>query len=250
MKTIFRTTLAVLIALPAIVTAQPITYSTGVVADTFISSGHPNDNFGGLGGMEIAAPTLAQPRTQMTLLRFDTSALRDAFDADFGTGNWIATSVSLTLVSSVTTAGQQPNNARFNKIAAGDFTIDLLSNNNWSEGGITWNTLPSILPGIGNGNTQTPLGTFFWDAIGRNTSTWTLNPDSILTQKISGGEQLTLLGQPTAGSTVGYLINARGLDPALLNITAVAVPEPTSASVLLGFLLVMRMAKSCTGKNS
>jgi hypothetical protein len=237
-KNIFRTTLAFLIALPAMVTAQSATYSVAVVADTFVSSGHPNDNFGSLGGMEIAAPTLAQPRTQMTLLRFDTSALQAAFDADFGAGNWMATSVSLTLVSSVATAGQQPNNARFNKIAAGDFKIDLLINNSWSEGGITWNTLPSILPGIGNTNTQTSLGTFFWDAIGRSTSTWTLSPDSILTQKITDGEQLTLLGQPAPDSTVGYLINTRNLDPALLNVTAVAVPEPSSVALMVGFLCV------------
>jgi hypothetical protein len=248
-KYIFRTTLAFLIALPAMVTAQSATYSVGVVADTFVSSGHPNDNFGSLGGMEIAAPTLAQPRTQMTLLRFDTSALQAAFDADFGAGNWMATSISLTLVSSLATAGLQPNNARFNKIAAGDFTIDLLSNNSWSEGGITWNTLPNILPGVGNGNTQTPLGTFFWDAVGSRTSTWTLNPDSILTQKISGGEQLALLGQPTASSTVGYLINARTLDPALLNVTAVAVPEPSIAALILGFLCVTHGARYCWRKN-
>lgn len=224
------------------VTAQSITYSVAVVADTFVSSGHPNENFGSLGGMEVAAPTLAQPRTQMTLLRFETSALRAAFDADYGAGNWVATSVSLTLVSGLATAGQQPNNARFNKIAAGDFTFDLLSNNSWSEGGITWNTLSSLLPGGSTGNTLTPLGTFFWDAVGGRTSTWTFNPDSVLTQKISDGEQLTLLGQPTDGSTVGYLMNARILDPALLNVTAVAVPEPSIAALILSFLGVTHVA--------
>jgi hypothetical protein len=248
-KNIFRTTLAFLIALPVMVTAQSITYSVVVVADTFVSSGHPNDNFGTLGGMEIAGPTPSQPRTQMALLRFDTSALQAAFDADFGAGNWTASSVSLTLVSSVTTAGQQPNNARFNKIAAGDFKLDLLSNNSWSEGGITWNTLPSLLPGGSSGNMLTPLGTFFWDAVGRNSSTWTLNPDSILTQKISDGEQLTLLGQPTTDSTVGYLMNTRNLDPALLNVTAVAVPEPSIAALILGFLYLTQGSRFCRQGN-
>lgn len=249
MKKFFRSTLAFLIALPAMVTAQFITYSVAVVADTFVSSGHPNDNFGSLGGMEIAAPTLTQPRTQMTLLRFDTSALQAAFDADFGAGNWTATSVSLTLFSGLATAGQQPNNARFNRIAAGDFSFDLLSNNSWSEGGITWNTLPSLLPGGSSGNTQTPLGTFFWDAVGRTTSTWTLNPDSMLTQKITDGEQLTLLGQPTVGSTVGYLINTRNLDPALLNITAVAVPEHSIAALILGCLCLAKCARYSRREN-
>lgn len=224
--------------------AQPTTYSQPVGADTFVSSGATNVNFGQQGAMEIAAPTAAQPRTLLTLLRFDTSGLQAAFDADYGSGNWAVTSVSLTLFSSVATAGQQPNNSSFNRIAAGGFEFDLLGNNNWNEDSITWNTLPDILPGNNNGNMLTSLGTYFWDATGQRSSTWTLNLDLNLVQKIRDGELVTFLGQPTAGSGVGYLFNTRSLNPGLLNVTAEAVPEPSAMTLLAGFLCVLGGSKS------
>jgi hypothetical protein len=221
-----------LLALPATLVAQTITFSQQVGADTFVSSGQPDANFGNLGAMEIAAPTAAQPRTEMTLLFFDASALRAEFDSAFGAGDWMATSVTLTLHSSVATAGQQPNNGSFNKIAAGMFELDLLSNNTWSETSITWNTLPDILPGSGNGNTLAPLGTFFWPASGSLSSTWTLNPDPMLLDAIDSGSPITI--QPTTGSMVGYLFNTLLNHPAYLNVTAEAVPEPSSLVILIG----------------
>jgi hypothetical protein len=238
MKT-FLLALTCLMSLPGAVIAQSTTYSQQVGADTFVSSGDPNSNFGLLGAAEIAAPTGAQPRTQMTLLRFDTSPLRANFDADYGAGNWVVTGVTLSLQSSVATAGQQPNNSRFNRIAAGSFEFDLLSNNDWNEMAITWNTLPDILPGNGNTNTLTPLGTFFWDATGQHNSTWTLNVDSNLAAQIYNGDQVTIFGQPTAGSTVGYLVNTLNLDPGHLNVTATAVPEPSTGALLVGGIVAM-----------
>lgn len=218
--------------------AQSTTYTQLVGADTFVSSGATNVNFGTVGAMEIAAPTAAQPRTLLTLLRFDTSGLQASFDADYGSGNWVVTGITLSLFSNFPTAGQQPGNSNFNKIAAGGFEFDLLGNNSWDEGGITWNTLPSLLPGNNNSNTLTPLGTFFWDAAGQHSSTWTLNSDFNLQQKIVNGELVTLLGQPVAGSTASYLFNSRSLNPGFLSVTAEAVPEPPSAALLAGFLCV------------
>jgi hypothetical protein len=49
---------------------------------------------------------------------------------------------------------------------------------------------------------------------------------------------VTLLGQPTAGSTVGYLFHTRNFSPASLNITAQAVPEPSTVALIAGFLCV------------
>jgi len=238
MKTVFLPLLC-LVTLPATLVAQFTTYSQKVQADTFVSSGDPNSNFGLQGGMEIAAPTDAQPRTQMTLLRFDTSGLRANFDADYGVGKWILSGVTLSLFSSVPTAGQQPNNGRFNKIAAGSFELDLLGNNDWNEMGITWNTLPGILPGNGNTNTLTPLGTFFWDAAGEPGSIWTLDANSTLAGQIYNGERVTILGQPTADSTVAYLFNTLNFDPGYLNVTATAVPEPSAAMLIAAFMCVI-----------
>ena len=223
-----------LLLLPATLAAQTSTRSQVAGADTFVSSGQPTSNFGTLGAMEIAAPTTAQPRTENTLLLFDTSALRAGFDSDFGAGNWMVTSVSLTLHSSVATAGQQPNNGIFNKIAAGNFELDLLSDNNWSETSITWNTLPGILPGNSNTNTLTPLGTFFWPASGSPSSTWALQPDPTLVDAIASGCDITILGQPTAGNGVGYLFNTRLNNPSYLNVTVEEVPEPSVRVCVLG----------------
>lgn len=232
MKRLFCLTLACLAALP--LAAQSSMYNQPVSADTFVSSGDPTLNFGNQGAMEIAASTAAQPRTQISLLQFDTSALLAALNTDYGAGNWTVTGVTLTLFSSVANAGQQPNNSRFNKIAAGGFEFGLLSNNAWSETGITWNMLPGILPGGGGGNTLTPLGTFFWPASGSTSSTWTLNTDPLLINQISNGGLVSILGQPTAGSTVGYLSNARSVNPGYLSITAQAVPEPSTLTLLVG----------------
>jgi hypothetical protein len=108
----------------------------------------------------------------------------------------------------------------------------LLGNNNWSESAITWNTLPAILPGAGNNNTLTSLGAFFWNATGSASSSWTLNPDSGLVNEINNGGEVTILGQPVAGSTVGYLFNTLANNPGSLNVTVAAAPEPSTMALL------------------
>src|SRR5262245_52780498 len=140
MKHVLRAGLFCAAIFPALATRAAV-YTQPAGADTFVSSGQPAVNFGTQGAMEIAAPTAAQPRSEMTLMRFDAAALLAAINSDYGPGNWVVTSVSLSLFSNVSTAGQQPGNSSFNRIAAGDFEFDLLSNNSWSETGITWNTM-------------------------------------------------------------------------------------------------------------
>jgi hypothetical protein len=237
MRTLFLI-LASLVSLPATLVAQSTTYSQQVEADTFVSSGEPDANFGLQGGMEIAAPTIAQPRTQKTLLRFSTAAMRAAFDADYGPGNWTVTGVTLSLFSNFATADQQPGNARFNKIESGSFEFDLLSNNNWSETAITWNTLSGILPGPGNNNTLAPLGTFLWDATGQTNSIWTLDANANLVGQIYNGDPITIFGQPTADSAVGYLFNSLKVNPGYLHVTVTTVPEPSTYGLLASLILV------------
>ena len=241
MNQTFRLVLAWALAWPTLLTAQATTYNQKVEADSFVSSGLPDGNFGGAGGMEIAAPTLTQLRTEISLIRFDTAALQASMIADYGLGNWQVTAVTLTLFSNVARAGQQPNNSIFNKIAAGDFAFGLLSNNNWSETDITWNTLPSLLPGT-EANTLTPLGTFYWDATGQPSSTWTLDLDALLVGEINAGGKVSLLGEPTEGSAVGYLSNTLTSRAGYLSVTVQAVPEP-SIRVLIGTLIVVMVGK-------
>ena len=232
-------------ALPASLAATPTTINQKVAADTYVSSGQPTSNFGSMGAMEIAVPTAAQNRTEESLIRFNTLAIESAFNADYGAGNWTITSITLSLFSNFSTAGVQPNNSSFNQIAAGGFEFDWLSNDSWSETGITWNTLSTVLPGTGN-NALASLGDFNWSADGSTSQNWTLNLDPNLVNDIATGDPVTIFGQPTAGSTVGYLFNTLNNNPAYLNVTAdvVAAPEPSAlvlaAAGLAGLVVVRR----------
>ena len=244
MKQKLLNALICLTILPMPLLGQSTTYSQKVGADTFVSSGSPTANFGTLGAMEIAAPTAAQNRIEDSLLEFDSSAMQASFNASYGIGGWTVTGVSLSLYSNVAMAGVQPGNSSLNKIAAGAFEFDLLSDNNWNETAITWNTLPNILPGSGN-NTSTQLGTFNWAASGAASSIWTLEPGQPLADEIIAGSQITILGQPTAGSTVGYLFNSQLVNAAYLNVTVQAVPEPSTTGLITGLLCVAAGLRSC-----
>ena len=232
-------------ALPVALSASPTTISQVVAADTYVSSGQPTSNFGTMGGMEIAVPTSSQNRTEESLIRFNTASIESAFNADYGVGDWTITSITLSLFSNFSTAGQQPGNSSFNKIAAGGFEFDWLSNDSWSETGINWNSLSTVLPGTGN-NTSASLGDFYWSADGSTSQNWTLGLDSNLLNDIATGGPVTILGQPTAGSTVGYLFNTLNNNPAYLNVTAdvTTTPEPSalalSACGLAGLVAVRR----------
>ena len=96
---------------------------------------------------------------------------------------------------------------------------------------------------------MTSLGSFNWAADGSTSQNWTLGLVSDLVNDIASGNSVTIFGQPTAGSTVGYLFNALNNSPAYLNVTAdvVAVPEPASMAVaisgLFAFAAVRRRVK-------
>jgi len=201
-------------------------------------------NFGTLGAMEIAAPTTAQNRTEETLLQFDTSAIESGFNTAYGAGNWTITSVTLQLFSNVATAGTQPANSIFNKIAVGGFELDWLSDNNWSQTAITYNNISSVLPGTG-GNTSASLGDFNYLANGAGSTTWTLGLDPNLVNDIDGGGAVTIFGTPTAGSTVGYLYNTLGLNGAVLDVTATEVPEPSAMAMMVSSLLGWAAIRRC-----
>jgi len=235
-------------ALPILLSAAPTTISQVVAADTYVSSGQPTSNFGSMGGMEIAVPTSAQNRTEESLIRFNTASIESAFNADYGVGDWAITSITLSLFSNFSTAGQQPGNSSFNKIAAGGFEFDWLSNDSWNETGITWNSLSTVLPGTGN-NTSASLGDFYWSADGSTSQNWTLSLDANLLNDIANGNAVTILGEPTTGSTVGYLFNTLNNNPAYLNVTAdvTTTPEPSALALTicgLAGLVAIRRWKS------
>lgn len=242
-KQALNLTLLLAAALPLSLRAQSTTLSQVVAMNTYVSSGQPSQNFGTMGAMEIAVPTGAQNRTEESLIQFNTATLLSDFNADYGAGNWAVTAVTLTLYLNFGTAGQQPGNSSFNQIAAGGFELDWLSDNSWSSTAITWNNISSVLPGTAN-NALDSLGDFNFLGNGSSPNTWGLALDPNLRSEITSGAPVSIFGQPTADSTVGYLFNTLNNNPAVLNVTVEATPEPSvlalSAFGLAGLVSLRR----------
>jgi hypothetical protein len=227
------------VGLSASVFGSPTTIDLKVQADTYISSGEADTVFGSKGAMMIAAPTASQNRTEESFVLFDAASVKSAADAAYGVGQWSITSVTLGLFSNYSSAGTQPGNSSFNKIAAGGFELDWLSNDNWNENTLTWNNSSSVLPGAGNSGTLSSLGDFYWSANGSSSQTWTLGLSSDFASDLASGGKVSIFGHPTVDSTVGYLFNTLNNSPAHLYVTVDAiapVPEPGTGSMVLAGL--------------
>src|SRR5689334_3356857 len=132
---------AVQLCVAATVTMNPI-------ADSFVSSANPGNNYGAAGALDIAAAGLPKGEFQ-SLLKFDLSDAKSSFDATFGAGQWQVQSVTLQCTAT------SPNNPIFNTAAAGQFAASWMQNDGWVEGtgtpnlptsdGITFSTLSSFL---------------------------------------------------------------------------------------------------------
>lgn len=259
--------LLAVLALPGMAAAA-VTLQTNANRDTYVSSGVngatnlSNLNFGGAGAMMISGPTAAQNRTQEALFSFDTAAIKSAFDAQFGVGSWVITALDLSLSSNFHVLGSQPGNTTFNKIAAGDFVLEWLSNDGWIEGGtpgggggggngttvppdgssgVSWNSLPSFLATT----SRTSVGTFTWNGLPAPENTnvrasWSLALASDVVSDIRNGGTVSFLGSPAENSAVGYLFNTTTQgNPAILQVTAALVPEPETTALLGMGLIVL-----------
>lgn len=234
--------------------ADALILTLNPTADAFVTTGPVNDlinnNYGGAGALAVSAAGLAKGEFQ-TVLRFDTSSVVASFDSTFGAGLWQIDALTLTFNA------QTPNNAIFNGNGAGpggsnvnyagQFTIDWMQNDGWTEGtgtpaaptttGLTYATLASFLDGA-----DVALGTFSFNGATSGMNTWTLALAPSLTGDIAagGGVSFRLFAADTA---VSYLVNARSVPTVgnrpILSISAIAVPEPGGAALLaLGAALV------------
>ncbi|MDR3404439.1 MAG: PEP-CTERM sorting domain-containing protein [Chthoniobacter sp.] len=247
---------------PASAWATSVTLPT--VADTFVTSADPSNNYGAAGAMEISAPGSSAGELQ-TLLMFNLSSAVTTFNATYGAGNWSIDSITLQLGTNFGTQGQTVNNPIFNNINAGLFKIDLLANNNWAEGTGTpmSNTVPSNPPV--NGATFGSLGllesgsdvtltnastlgsTFTYTPVGAT------NPPTVPAALYNIGLNSNLVSDITSGGLasfrmyagdtgVSYLFNAKEFPttanhPELI-IDAVPTPEPATASLFIFGALV------------
>jgi hypothetical protein len=208
------------------------------LADAFVATGSGTDqrgnNFGAAGALEVSANGLANGEFQ-SVMKFDSSSAKSAFDAAYGAGNWTIQSASLQLTAS------SPNNnlTFFNGSAAGSFNVSLMQNASWIEGtgkpnlpttnGITYNSLPSFL-----GPSDQALGAFGFNGATSGANTYTLALTSGLTSDVSVGG-LVSLRLLAADSNISYLFNSNNFTTASARpvLTLTAIPEPTGVSAMI-----------------
>jgi hypothetical protein len=203
-------------------------------ADTFVTTGPTanlsNNNYGGAGALSIAAPNLSQGEFQ-SVLQFNLSSVKAAFDTQFGVGQWSIQSISLQLTAAA------PNNPIFNTPAAGQFAISWMQNDAWSEGtgtpsapattGITFSTLNTFLSPA-----DETLGTFNFNGATSGNAIYSLGLSPSFSADVLAGNTVSFR-MFAADSTVSGVFDSRSFGTAsarpLLTITA--VPEPTSISL-------------------
>jgi len=216
--------------------ASAASFATTPVADAFVATGPTGNleqnNYGGGGALVIAAPGLTNGEFQ-TVMRFNLSGAFNAFNAQYGAGQWSVQTVSLQLTSSA------HGNAIYNAVAAGAFNISLMLNNSWVEGtgnasnpttdGVSYSTLLSTYVSAGDQNLGT--GNFPGGTAGAHTYSLNLSP-GLVSDILSGGDaSLRLFAADTA---ISYLFSSSASSPASTEpqLIVTAVPEPGSLALL------------------
>ena len=238
--------LAMLLALPV----HAATFILNPSADAFVTTGPSNNlsanNYGGAGALSVAAPGLAQGEFQ-SVMQFNLSGARAAFDAQFGAGQWTIQSITLALTA---TSG----NNFFNSSAAGQFGVAWMQNDAWIEGtgkpavpttnGITFASLPSY-----TSTNDENLGTFSFAGGTSGTASYTLGLTSGFLADASAGNPVSFR-LSAADSTVSYL-SFSGNNPAasvrpLLSIAA--IPEPHTFILFAAGAIFLGRARYRRGK--
>lgn len=224
------------------------------VADAFVTTGPTNNlttlNYGAAGGLSIAAAATSKGEFQ-SVMQFDTSSAKAAFDAAYGPGQWALQSATLQLTVAA------PLNPMFGNLAAGQFGVSWMGNDTWVEGpgtpsnpsttGITWTTLPAF-----ESASDTSLGTFAFDG-GAITGpvTYSLGVPAAFKGDVAPGG-LVSLRLYAADSAVDYLFNSRSFNTAAnrphLTLAATAVPEPVALGAwgVGAVLLLRRKSRRCS----
>jgi hypothetical protein len=212
--------------------------SLNPVADAFVASSQPANNYGGGGALAIAAPGLANGEFQ-SLLRFDTAGAASAFDVQFGAGQWSIQSVTLRLTAT------SANSPLFNAPAAGLFAASWMADDSWVEGsgttgspgatGITFATLPGFL-----GAADESLGSFAFSGATSGSAIYSLALTAGFAADLAAGGlvSIRLLAADTAVSGV---FNSRTFTTASARpeLTITAVPAPAGALAIgVGTLLL------------
>jgi hypothetical protein len=214
-------------------------------ADAFVDGGNASgnmrtNNFGGAGALSVAGPNNPQGEFQ-SVLQFNLSSVKTAFDTQFGVGQWSIQSVSLQLTAAA------PNNPIFNTPAAGQLAISWMQNDGWLEGtgtpqaptqtGITFATLNNFLSPA-----DEALGTFSFNGATSGNSIYALGLTPSFSADLLAGNTVSFR-MFAADTTVSGVFDSRsfGTTSAHPLLTIVAVPEPTSLALcFLGFCFLAR----------
>jgi len=210
-------------------------YTTNAIADVFVATGPTgnlgNNNYGGGGALAVAASGLPNGEFQ-SVIKFDLTGARDAFDAQYGVGQWSVESVSLQLSSS------PHNNAIYNNVAAGVFGVSLMGNNSWTEGtgtagiptgdGVTFNTLQSTFI---SGAADQGLGTFAFDGSTSGAHGYSLTLSPGLSADVLAGDDASLR-LFAADNSVSYLFSSRSSASSAPELIVTAVPEPSCLALV------------------
>jgi len=250
----------VIMALAEATTSASVFIVNNTTADAFLAGGaaaNPvgtdltGQNFGGAGTLAIA-PAGSLKGQFDSVIKFNLAASASQFDSEFGAGNWDLSSVTLRLASNFGVQGQQPNNAIFNTINAGQFSIDHLQYDSWVEGAsggmggpgfphnsaVSLNSKPTLYS-----SGFSALGTFTYTPPGNNVySTYDLPLNSGLLADIKAGGDVSFYFY-AADNQIGYLFNARSFAQNRPELVLTAVPEPVFAlwtAITLGAFVAWR----------
>jgi hypothetical protein len=241
----------ILLALPFAGRADTSYTINNTTADAFLAHGSASNpvgtdltslNFGAAGTLAIA-PASSTKGEFDSIIKFNTASAVSQFNTTYGAGNWVITSLTLSLASNFGTQGAQPANAIFNTINAGSFGIDWLAYDSWVEGtgsgmgstgypnnsSVSFNSISTL---FSSGSDS--LGTYTYTPPGNNVYlNYDLPLDSGLVSDSAAGGDVSLYFY-AADNQVSYLYNARSFSSnhPELTLTAAAVPEPGTLSLI------------------
>lgn len=253
--------------------AEPTVYSVISSNDAFLPTGSAdNPNMGGdyadhdltdwnygdagtlvisSGGCRYVDPNTGETISKgefQSVIMFSSAEAITLFDATYGAGNWVITSIALSFASNWAEAGALPNNPIFGMIQGGQFVIEWLSDDNWVQGtgnpsnptqdGVTYDSLSTLLA-----SEHEVLGSYAYSPPGNNVRlTWNLPLTDNLIADASAGDDLSFL-MYAGDDTINYLFNSnrygRGNEPKII-ITAIPEPPAAGLAALAGIALLGR----------
>jgi hypothetical protein len=229
------------LALAPALSAQIVTTNISV-ADAFVRSLDPTNNYGAAGALSVSGPIATNVLGQQeglldTFMRFDVSSDVSNFNSTFGAGRWVIVSAVLDLFEQ-----GMSNNTIFNR-GVGPFEVHWIANNSWAEGtgnpndptmdGIVWNDEPSVLnPSVGES-----LGTFVNGGTDGLVRISLGIPSGFVSDVSTGGLVSFYMTAPT-NSPVGFTFHSHNYVDStqwpFLELTAVQMPQITSLAITGG----------------